>query len=64
MPLFAADSDPTQAPGSSATGKQLAKSISGDEPTTGNRSALLQSICNFNKSGLKKVVSPAEAGGK
>lgn len=40
--------------GSSAgNGKHLNKSISGDDST--NRSALLDSICNFNKSGLKKI---------
>lgn len=53
-----------QATGVSPTGgqqptRQLKKSISGDDDDGGhgsnNRSALLASICNFNKSGLKKV---------
>ncbi|XP_052894651.1 PX domain-containing protein kinase-like protein isoform X2 [Anopheles moucheti] len=57
LPLFPPDAGSSSGPG------KLAKSISGDDSTggSGNRSALLQSICNFNKSGLKKI-SPSEAG--
>uniref|UniRef100_A0A182YIG3 PX domain-containing protein kinase-like protein n=2 Tax=Anopheles stephensi TaxID=30069 RepID=A0A182YIG3_ANOST len=62
LPLFPVPADSGASGGASASGK-LAKSISGDESTTGNRSALLQSICNFNKSGLKKI-SPTDEGGK
>lgn len=41
--------------GSSSNGRHLVKSISGDDHSSSNRSALLESICNFNKSGLKKI---------
>ncbi|XP_058121411.1 PX domain-containing protein kinase-like protein [Anopheles ziemanni] len=50
---------PANATSSSATTGKLARSISGDDTggNEGNRSALLDSICNFNKSGLKKINS-------
>uniref|UniRef100_A0A2M4ALR0 PX domain-containing protein kinase-like protein n=1 Tax=Anopheles triannulatus TaxID=58253 RepID=A0A2M4ALR0_9DIPT len=62
LQLFADLQQSIPATSSSGGGGKLVKSLSGDnivagvggEPT-GNRSALLDSICNFNKGGLRKI---------
>ncbi|XP_058457515.1 PX domain-containing protein kinase-like protein [Malaya genurostris] len=52
-PMFG---QPIAGPSCSSSGTRLPfKSISGEDGSSENRSALLESICNFNKNGLKRI---------
>uniref|UniRef100_A0A182JBX1 PX domain-containing protein kinase-like protein n=1 Tax=Anopheles atroparvus TaxID=41427 RepID=A0A182JBX1_ANOAO len=58
LPAFQSNATAGTAPASTSSTGKLVRSVSGDDTTGGsggNRSALLDSICNFNKGGLKKI---------